>query len=368
MEILNVSEQQAEQTHGEGGSVGTEPAVPISSSDTASSGAASSDMGAPVTASAPETTPSEAPAIAPDHEAPPKDDTPEETPKETPKIGAVGMDAVKAQTDASKLNESFLTGRLLVKSPGKRGWQSGSQSAKVESEPVSAGSGMPRFAGIAALVALAVLAGAVSGAMATIGVMHFVAVDAAVTSGSQAVEASVSRIDADILALKADLEHATKTSLSQFNKANDRLDKIEKAQTEPAAKLAKLGEAMDRLHIPPAAPATAAAATPAATRDITGSVPPAQAQANTTAAAASSAASAPPAPATPPKTEVARLPTVDGWVLRNVNRGGALIEGRQGLYEVYAGDPVPGLGKVDAIRKQDGRWVVVTTKGLVVAR
>src|SRR5437667_8938080 len=165
MEILNVSEQQAEQTHGEGGSVGTEPAVPTSS-----------DAGAPVTASAPETTSGETPAIAPDHEAPPKDDTPQEATKETPKetvtIGTVGMDAVKAQTDASKLNESFLTGRLLVKSPGKRGWQSGGESAKVESEPVSAGSGMPRFAGIAALVALAVLAGAVSGAMATIGVMH----------------------------------------------------------------------------------------------------------------------------------------------------------------------------------------------------
>ena len=36
--------------------------------------------------------------------------------------------------------------------------------------------------------------------------------------------------------------------------------------------------------------------------------------------------------------------------------------------EVYAGDPVPGLGRIDAIRKQDGRWVVVTSKGLVVAR
>jgi hypothetical protein len=38
------------------------------------------------------------------------------------------------------------------------------------------------------------------------------------------------------------------------------------------------------------------------------------------------------------------------------------------MYEVYPGDPVPGLGKVDAIRKQDGRWVVVTSKGLIVAR
>jgi hypothetical protein len=55
-------------------------------------------------------------------------------------------------------------------------------------------------------------------------------------------------------------------------------------------------------------------------------------------------------------------------VLREVDGGGALIEGRQGIYEVYAGDPVPGLGRIDAIRRQDGRWVVVTTKGLIVAR
>ena len=65
---------------------------------------------------------------------------------------------------------------------------------------------------------------------------------------------------------------------------------------------------------------------------------------------------------------VGRLPVVDGWALRDVGNGGALIEGRGGIYEVYAGDPVPGLGRVDAIRKQDGRWVVVTSKGLIVSR
>ena len=62
------------------------------------------------------------------------------------------------------------------------------------------------------------------------------------------------------------------------------------------------------------------------------------------------------------------MPTVEGWVLRDVANGSALIEGRRGMYEVFAGDPVPGLGRVDAIRKQDGRWVVVTSKGLIVAR
>ena len=76
----------------------------------------------------------------------------------------------------------------------------------------------------------------------------------------------------------------------------------------------------------------------------------------------------PPAPAVAPKVEVARLPTVEGWVLRDVAYGGAMIEGRRGVYEVYAGDDIPGLGRVDAIRRQDGRWVVVTSKGLIVAR
>jgi hypothetical protein len=75
-----------------------------------------------------------------------------------------------------------------------------------------------------------------------------------------------------------------------------------------------------------------------------------------------------PVPLPAPKPEIARLPTVEGWVIRDVGRGGALIEGRQGIFEVYAGDPVPGLGRVDAIRRQDGKWVVVTSKGLIVAR
>ena len=77
------------------------------------------------------------------------------------------------------------------------------------------------------------------------------------------------------------------------------------------------------------------------------------------------AAAAPSAAVAPPKPEVGRLPKVEGWVLRDVGNGGALIEGRQGMFEVYAGEPIPGLGRVDAIRRQDGKWVVVTTKGLI---
>jgi hypothetical protein len=72
---------------------------------------------------------------------------------------------------------------------------------------------------------------------------------------------------------------------------------------------------------------------------------------------------APPAAAANPAGKVG---AVEGWVVRDVHRGTALIEGRMGLIEVDQGDVVPGLGRVDAIRRQDGRWVVVTSKGLIM--
>jgi hypothetical protein len=179
------------------------------------------------------------------------------------------------------------------------------------------------------------------------------------------LEASIARIDSDVLALKAGLEHTSKAGVNQFNKTSDRLDKIEKAQAEPNAKLVKLTEAVDKLRATPAAaaaaPVQAAAVTPAAAKDVTGSVsPPA------TAAAAPVQVAA--APAAPAKPEVGRLPSVDGWALADVGYGGALIENRRGTYEVYAGDFIPGLGRIDAIRKQDGHWVVVTSKGLILPR
>jgi hypothetical protein len=54
-------------------------------------------------------------------------------------------------------------------------------------------------------------------------------------------------------------------------------------------------------------------------------------------------------------------------VLRDVHRGTAFIEGRAGVIEVEQGDLVPGLGRIEAVRKQEGRWVVVTSKGTITA-
>jgi len=295
----------------------------------------------------------EAPSIAPDHEAPPK---PDPVKIEPPRIEVPKFEA-KVEPKAESKPEPK-PGKLIVMAPSDRSWDREDFAPHVKADEPREAGGKRRLSAMVAVVAIAASVGAISGALATAGMMHFAAPAPAQVADTSALESSVARIDADVVALKANVEHTSKTGLSQFNRANDRLDKLEKAQAEPMARIAKLSETVDKLRAtPPAAPAQAAAAAPA--RETTGSIAPTQ--------VATAAAAPAPVPAAP-RTEVGRLPTIDGWVLRDVSNGGALIEGRGGLYEVYAGDPIPGVGRVDAIRRQDGRWVVVTSKGLIVAR
>jgi hypothetical protein len=266
-----------------------------------------------------------------------------------PKAEAPKADVPKAEAYSAAAPRP--PGKIMIMSSGDHAWAGNGAGPEPKMEQNQEMFGKRRIGAMAAVVALAAMAGALGGALATTGFTHFAGNDAA-TAGNHAFEATVARIDADVLALKTSVEHTSKIGMSQFNKTSERLDKVEKAQAEPAAKLAKLSEAVDKLRAAPAAAAVPVAAAPAAAKEVTGSIAP--------VAAASAAA---------PKVEVAKLPTVEGWLLRDVGHGGALIEGRrQGLYEVYAGDEIPGLGRIDAVRKQDGRWVVVTSKGLIVAR
>jgi hypothetical protein len=347
-----VSEQQAEATQEliqESGSVDTGSTV---SHSAATPGEAAAAVAMSVL---------EAPAIAPDQESPPKSDP---IKAESMKVEPVKIEPVKAEPVVS---EEPLRRKMLIMAPGDRTWHDHTADAEVkaESRPAAPQAAPKRnlFA-TAAMLTAAVVAGAIGGALATTGLTH-VADAAATTPANTALDASIARIDADITALKSGLDHTAKAGTSQFSKTSDRLDRIEKAQAEPAAKLAKLTEAVDKLRsVTAAAPAVAAGAPsislPGAPKDITGSVTPQTVAAVTPAPAASHT------PETPPKPEVGRMPTVEGWSLREVGYGGALIQNRRGTFEVYAGDYIPGLGRIDAIRKQDGQWVVVTSKGLVV--
>lgn len=237
----------------------------------------------------------------------------------------------KAEPKAETKPEPKL-GKLIVMAPSERSWDREEFAPHVKAEEPRETGGKRRLSAMAAVVAIAASVGAISGALATAGMMHFAAPAPAPAQvvDTSALDASVARIDADLVALKANVEHSSKTGLSQFNRANDRLDKLEKAQAEPMAKIARLSETVDKLRAtPPAAPVQAAAA-PA--RETTGSIAPTQ--------FATAAAAPAPAPAAP-KTEVSRLPTIDGWVLRDVANGGALIEGRGGSTRSMPATPSP---------------------------
>jgi hypothetical protein len=325
----------------------------------------------------------ESPAIAPDQElTSPQADAPKVEAKIEPKVEAkvepklepkapkVEPEApkVEAKAEAAKPEAPRSTGKVMIMPPGDRSWSGG--AAKAQAEPAATKARVPAMA---AVIAIAAVAGALGGALITASLGRGGSTEVA-AARNVTVEAAIARIDADVLALKAGVEQTSKTGVTQFNKTSDRLDKVEKAQGEPAARLAKLSDEVSKLRAaqaaavaPVAAPVAAAAPAPVqqvaavpaaahtAPKDVTGTVttPP-------TAAAPSALTAVPP--------EVARLPTVEGWVLRDAAKGSALIEGRRGLFEVFAGDNIPGVGRVDAIRKQDGRWVVVTSKGLIVAR
>jgi hypothetical protein len=300
--------------------------------------------------------PIESPDLAPGQGDAAKADAPEAdaAKAEAPKADAPNADGPKAEmpkVEPPKADGPRPPGKIMIMSSGERSWDHTGVEPEVETEQAQDTPGKRRISAMAAVVVLAAVAGALGGALATAGIGHFAGPDKT-ASNNPVLEASVARIDTDLLALKASVEHTSRVGMSQFNKTSDRLDKVEKAQAEPAAKLARLSDAVDKLR---AAQAVPVAAVPAAAKEVTGSISP-------------PATAAAPVPLPAPRPELARLPTVEGWVLRDVSNGVALIEGRQGIFEVYAGDPVPGLGRVDAIRKQDGRWVVVTSKGLVIAR
>jgi hypothetical protein len=339
---------QAEQISGETGSTEAGPSVPNSSiakPDAAEPAQVNAEAASLVPDSAPEASVPKPEMVKSEIVKP---EPVKETAKETP----------KAETPRQP-------GKLLIMSAADRDWHREEAAAPPQAEPEQSMFGKRRYAALAAVVALAAIAGALGGAMATVSLQHFAGNDAVVApSGNSGLETSVARIDADVVALKAGVEHTSKMGMSQFNKTSDRLDKLEKAQVESSVKLAKLNEGAEKLHVtPPTTPVAAAAPAP---KEVTGSITPPAAPAQAAAAAPKVEAKAETKPDAKP--EVGRLPIIDSWVLQDVGRGGALIEGRQGVYEVYAGDVVPGLGRIDAVRRQDGRWVVVTSRGLIVAR
>ncbi len=56
---------------------------------------------------------------------------------------------------------------------------------------------------------------------------------------------------------------------------------------------------------------------------------------------------------------------LEGWSLREVTAGIAVLEGPTGIWRVTPGDTLPGIGKVESYIRSNGQWIVATSSGLI---
>jgi hypothetical protein len=194
-----------------------------------------------------------------------------------------------------------------------------------------------RYALLAASVTFAAAFGAVIGAAASSGFSAAPAAvahpDTALIQQNKAMEHSIARLGNEVASLKANLEQANKSAHTQIAKISERLQ-----------------------H---------------ASADVTGSISAPQ----TTAPAPQAAAAQVPTPLPRSAPRVAAVETqppartsiLQGWTIRDFRRGYVYVENHGEIYQVVLGAALPGLGPVQSVKRQDGRWVVLTPKGIIVA-
>lgn len=211
--------------------------------------------------------------------------------------------------------------------------------------PASAGPGAPprsfRFAALAAAIACAAGIGALAGSLTASGIGHErLAQAGSKPADSHEVIQALKTQRAELSALKASLDSESRSASAQFGKIADRLNSLEHAQADASATSARIAEAVDRLD-----------KRNAAAPELTGSI----------------AANPQAAPAAVPKPAAA-APVLHDWVVQQVRNGRAMVESRYGaFFLVAAGSPLPGLGRVQEVKRQNGEWIVVTEKGLITS-
>jgi hypothetical protein len=195
---------------------------------------------------------------------------------------------------------------------------------------------LPATAPLAAAIVFALALGAIAGAAATNGLLRDSTPSSDTADAARALQTSVAQLGGELATLKAGIANAQRNASAQFGKLTERLDRTEKAQAEPTAKLAKIQDSIDRLER-----RQQVAAAPAPSPEVTGSVTP---------------------------KEETKPQIAEGWRLRDFYDGRAIVESRDGtLFRVIPGSNVPGLGRVESIKRENGKVVVTTAKGIIAA-
>lgn len=151
--------------------------------------------------------------------------------------------------------------------------------------------------------------------------------------------------------LKARFETAkvqTDASIAQVTAKLDRLQRQEAMLTKPSEKASHAEKSAGA----PATTGSIARATARGTTVATALAPPALARG--TARPLGGA------------TEAKKRPKLlADWVIRDVYQGVALVDGPNGTIEVARGESIPGAGRVEAIERKNGGWIIVTNRGIV---
>jgi hypothetical protein len=196
-----------------------------------------------------------------------------------------------------------------------------------------------RFALLAASVSIAAAVGSFAATLAITGFNHAAPASVLVTAQNSGMpETKSSKELVELGAIKSALDNASRSVNAQFAAISQRLEKVEHTQVDPS-QLAHISDTVDRLTRLNAAPET------------TGSI-----------ASPSAPAAAPSAPSEPKVTDR----VLEDWVVEDVHGNRALVASRYGgEFLVMPGSVLPGAGHVDAVKRQDGKWVVVTGRGLI---
>jgi hypothetical protein len=196
-----------------------------------------------------------------------------------------------------------------------------------------------KFTLLAAAVVLAAAFGATAGVLATAGLARPAGEPApavqALAADPPALQTTLTQLRSEVAALKASVDATGRNAGTQYSKLVERFDRVERAQSGANKSDAALPKDTTKDTL----------------KETTGSITP----------PSTAAAPLPPAP-------VPASGTVPGWAVRDVYRGVAMLQSRVGgMVEVEPGDVLPGLGRIEAIRRQDGRWVVITSKGMITS-
>ncbi|MBR0741961.1 hypothetical protein JQ581_34000 [Bradyrhizobium liaoningense] len=152
----------------------------------------------------------------------------------------------------------------------------------------------------------------------------------------------VSGVSENLDGLRTAVDQSSKATNDRFGRFAENLDRIERVSSSSTAKLDKLAQVQAQAPVtvtvasqPPATQAMPMIASVAAP-EITGSVPP----------------SAP-------------RKVIKGWSVRQAYEGIAILQSPNGVIEAVLGQQVPGLGRIEDIRNENGRLVVESSGGVV---